>query len=205
MLKRTITYTDFNDQQVTETLYFNITKTELAGHLEMKDKLEEMQRNLSGPPRDLTTKEVQEILDLVKFFMKTAYGLRSEDGRRFKKSEEIWEDFTQTAAYDEFLFSLFEKPEAAVNFLIEVLPADLRDAASRLDGVKELQEPSPVVRGEMTVTAPIETVKDAPLKRLGDYSDEEILALDDESFNKLVGTDPKQMNTRQLQLKLARG
>lgn len=125
MLKQEITYDDFDDVTRTATLHFNISKSELADNLHLQPRLEKMSETFAGPPRTLNKDEVRDILELVKTFMKLAYGIRSEDGKRFRKNPEIWADFQDSAEYDAFLMSLFEDPEKAVNFMINIMPKDL--------------------------------------------------------------------------------
>lgn len=129
MLKQSITYTDFNDDTCTDTLYFNITKSELYDNLHLEQELESIRKTFEGDKRDLGAEEIKSILNLVKTFMRLSYGIRSEDGKRFAKTPELWTEFTQTAAYDAFILSLFENPENAVNFMTAIIPADLRDQA----------------------------------------------------------------------------
>ncbi|AVO25293.1 hypothetical protein PBI_GRAVY_53 [Gordonia phage Gravy] len=130
MLKQSVSYTDFDDNECVETLYFNLTKTELTDNLNMKEELEKIQQDFTGQPhRNLETHEIQRILDLVKTFMRLSYGIRSEDGKRFIKTPDLWTEFTQTAAYDSFLFGLFEDPSKALAFMTGILPKDLRSRA----------------------------------------------------------------------------
>lgn len=182
MLKQTVEYIDFNDNRATETLYFNITKTELSENLYLKDEIEQVQQELSGDEREMTPAEIQRILDLVKTLMKLAYGVRSDDGKRFIKSEEVWTEFTQTAVYDAFLFSLFEEPENAVSFMLGIIPADLRSQV-----MSETTEPNlitrvPAQRSVETVELPTE-----PPVVEANLSDEELLKM-----------DPKDMTQEQL-------
>lgn len=182
MLKQTVEYIDFNDNRATETLYFNITKTELSENLYLKDEIERVQQELSGDEREMTPAEIQRILDLVKTLMKLAYGVRSDDGKRFIKSEEVWTEFTQTAVYDAFLFSLFEEPENAVSFMLGIIPADLRSQV-----MSETTEPNlitrvPAQRSVETVELPTE-----PPVVEANLSDEELLKM-----------DPKDMTQEQL-------
>lgn len=125
MLKKTVTYEDFDGNRQTETLYFNLSKTDIADNLEVKDELQNIKDLFEGVQRELTTPEIKLILDFVKKMMRLSYGIRSEDGKRFKKSLELWQDLTETALYDSFLFSLFANPEEAVKFLTGVMPSDL--------------------------------------------------------------------------------
>lgn len=131
MFKDSVTYTDFNDDPHTEVLWFNITKTDILGKLALIDRAEAIEKNLRGPQRELTTPEKQEILDVVKEFMQLAYGKKSADGRHFRKSTEIWEDFRWSAAYDAYLLSLFMDENKSFVFITSVMPKDLREQAQR--------------------------------------------------------------------------
>ena len=128
MLKQTVSYFDFDDNPSQETLYFNLTKTELADNIHLRDELEEMQQVFTADKKELSTGEITQLIDLVKTIMRLSYGIRSADGKRFVKSEEQWTEFTQTAAYDAFLYSLFEDPNKAVMFMTGILPKDVRSA-----------------------------------------------------------------------------
>lgn len=129
MLKQTVSYTDFDDNEAIETLYFNLTKSELADNIHLEDELKNLQKMFEEEKRSVTTAEIKRILELVKTFMRLSHGVRSSDGKRFIKTPEQWTEFTQTAAYDAFLFSLFEYPEKAVTFMTGILPADMRGKA----------------------------------------------------------------------------
>ena len=146
MLKQTVTYTDFDDVERTETLYFNITKSELLANLDLKERLEKSANMLKGAERELTPEEINEVVQLVKLFMRLSYGVRSEDGRRFKKNADIWEAFTETAAYDAFFMSLFTETNKAIDFLVGVVPKDLRDAAE-----KEMQNKAATISAAQAV------------------------------------------------------
>lgn len=133
MLKKSVTYTDFDGSEVTETLTFNITKVELADNLHMREELEELQKMFEGDERTLETREIQAILDLVKKFMQLSYGEIDESGprKRFVKTPATWENFQQTAAYDQFLMDLFTDTTQAFSFLLDVMPQDLRDGIEK--------------------------------------------------------------------------
>lgn len=171
MLKQTISYTDFNDQPQEETLYFNLSKTELADHLYLQERFANLKEKLEGPEHTLSTEDILTLLDLVKTLMKLSYGLRSEDGKRFQKSDDIWTEFTQTAAYDAYLFSLFEDPTRAVSFMLGILPADLREEAEKtVAKLNAASETTPVARAEALVKElpelPGDEVIEVPLYKL---------------------------------------
>jgi hypothetical protein len=145
MLKETVTYTDFNNVTRTEDLYFNLTKTEMSDLLGLQPRLEKWAESTSGDPRDLSMAEIRELLEIIKLLVEKAYGVKTEDGRHFRKSPEAWADFKDSAAYDAFVFGLFEDPLKAVGFMNGILPQDLANRetvqlAQKLAAVPDIPE-----------------------------------------------------------------
>lgn len=121
MLKKTVSYVDFNDQKREEAFYFNLTKSELA-ELELSEKggLSELIK------RVVKEEDLGEIIKIFKKLVLEAYGQKSEDGRRFIKSPELKEEFAQTAAYDELFMSLATNAEEAAKFVNALIPQETR-------------------------------------------------------------------------------
>ena len=65
---------------------------------------------------------------------------RRIDGRKFKKSDEIREDFLSTEAYSEIYMELATNSEEASRFVNSVLPADLAAQANELIAKGEIDE-----------------------------------------------------------------
>ena len=125
MLKREITYEDYNGEKVTEVFYFNLTQSELVelevsyeGGLEASIK------------RIIEAKNVQALVQEFKKIILSAYGVRSEDGKRFIKNDQVREEFTQSAAYDALFMELATDDDAASKFITGILPASLVEAAT---------------------------------------------------------------------------
>lgn len=120
MLKKTITYTDYNDVERTETFWFNLSKAEIT-EMEMSTVggLSEYVRRIVAA-QDLPT-----IIKLFKELILKAYGEKSPDGRRFIKSPELSEQFMQTEAYSELFMELSTDAEAAAAFVNGIVPADV--------------------------------------------------------------------------------
>lgn len=119
MLKKSITYSDYNDVQRTEDFYFNLSRSEIA----------EMELGVDGGFSELlkkiiATKNTKELMAQFKKLILTAYGEKSADGKRFIKSPELSEEFSQTEAYSELFFELMDADKAA-NFVNSILPKDL--------------------------------------------------------------------------------
>ena len=126
MLRQTVKYTDFNGDPQEEVLYFNLTRTEALA-LEMGTP-----GGLLSKVRDLGSKK--DVLGMYRFFEELvlkAYGKKSSDGRRFEKSSAIREEFAQSAAFDEFIFSLMndETGSKAVSFVKNIFPKEIRESS----------------------------------------------------------------------------
>lgn len=120
MLKKTITYTDFNGVERTEDFYFNLSKAEIA---EMELSVE---GGLAAKIDELVaTNNAGKILQTFKDLILAAYGVKSEDGKRFIKNEELKTEFSQTEAYSELFMELATNSDAASNFVNNIIPASL--------------------------------------------------------------------------------
>lgn len=121
MLKKTITYTNYNDVQMTEDFYFNLTKAEIM----------ELEMSTTGGLAEMITKIVNTqdapaILKIFKELILRAYGEKSPDGKRFIKSKELSDAFTQTEAYSELFMELSTNADAAAAFVNGIVPKDLQ-------------------------------------------------------------------------------
>lgn len=120
MLKKTITYVDYNGTQRTEDFYFNLSKAEVA-EMEMS-----VEGGFSKMLEELVaSKDNVRIVELFKQMVLKSYGEKSADGRRFMKSPEISEAFAQTEAYSEIFMELALNEEAAAAFVNGIMPASL--------------------------------------------------------------------------------
>lgn len=116
MIKETITYTDLNGVERTEDFYFDLSKPEIV----------KMQASAKGG-YDVQLKSVAAgpngalIMEFFEDFIKSAYGEKSDDGRRFMKSEEISKAFMETPAYEVLFEKLVTDAEYAAEFTNKVL------------------------------------------------------------------------------------
>lgn len=117
MLKKTITYQDYNGNEITEDFYFNLSKAEVT----------EMELSRTGGlskyiERIVAAKDVSAIINEFKYLVLKSYGVKSEDGKRFIKSEELSQAFAQTEAYTELFVELVSDAEAAAKFVNGIIP-----------------------------------------------------------------------------------
>ena len=117
MLKKTITYTDYHDVERTEDFYFNLTKAELM-EMEMGAV-----GGLSGMiEKIVSAKDAPAIIKVFKELVLKAYGEKSADGKRFIKSKEISDAFSQTEAYSQLFMELATDADAASKFVNGIAP-----------------------------------------------------------------------------------
>lgn len=126
MLKKTITYTDYNGMERTEDFYFNLTKAELM----------EMEMGTTGGfaemvQRIVAAKDAPAIIKIFKEMILKAYGQKSPDGRRFIKNEELREEFSQTEAFSILYMELATDDKAAAKFVNGVMPGELVQEAQK--------------------------------------------------------------------------
>lgn len=120
MLKKTVTYVDYNGVERTEDFYFNLTKAEVA-EMEMS-----VQGGFSKMLEEIVaSKDNVQIVNLFKQMVLKSYGEKSPDGRRFVKSDEIAQAFAQTEAYSEIFMELALDEKKAADFVNGILPANL--------------------------------------------------------------------------------
>ena len=117
MLKKTITYTDYDGNERTEDFYFNISKAELA----------ELEYSVKGGLKKMMEKAVAEkdgprIIQYFKEIVLKSYGVKSNDGRRFMKDKELTREFSETEAYVNLFMELATDEKAAIAFAEGVMP-----------------------------------------------------------------------------------
>ena len=132
MLKKTITYTDYNGSERTEDFYFNLTQAEIT----------EMELSTTGGLAEMIQKIVaaQDAPSIIKVFKELilrAYGEKSPDGKRFIKSEEISTAFSQTEAYSILFMELATDAKAAGDFVNGIVPSEMSKKANIIDIQKQ--------------------------------------------------------------------
>lgn len=137
MLKKTVTYEDFDGNQRTEDHYFNLTRAELT----------EMELSLNGGLSQQLEKILQEndqkqIIEYFKKIVLMSYGRKSLDGRQFLKNDQIREEFASTAAYSEIFMELATDADAAAAFVNGVMPKKIANGLG--SGLKPLPGKAPV-------------------------------------------------------------
>ena len=121
MLKKPITYTDYNGVERTEDFYFNLSKAELM----------EMELGVTGGMTEMLNKIINakdgpSLMKTFKEMIMKSYGIKSDDGKRLIKSEELSIAFTQTEAYSVLFMELITDDKAAADFVNGIIPNEIQ-------------------------------------------------------------------------------
>lgn len=121
MYVKEIEYTDFNGVTRKEKFYFNLTKAEILDmELGKTGGLTEYIQKI------LAAQDTPEIMALFKKLLLKSYGVKSDDGRRFIKNDQIREDFEQTQAFSDLYMILALDDNEAAKFVNAIVPADMK-------------------------------------------------------------------------------
>lgn len=133
MIKMNVSAETFDGDMVTETLWFHMNKVDLI-ELQQSEPggfTDTLQAFMSRKPEDWTNKDKFKLFDFFRAMVDKAYGERSSDGKRFKKSPEILANFKDSIFYDEFILSLLEDEKKSIKFFNGVMPKALLDQAKK--------------------------------------------------------------------------
>lgn len=129
MFKKTITYTDYNGTERTETHYFNLNKSELM-KMEMSTKggMAEMINRI------VAAEDAPAIIAVFEDLIERSYGVKTPDGKGFDKNPAHFQAFKQTLAYDELFMELATNDQAAAEFVNGIIPAEMSKQLTAKNG-----------------------------------------------------------------------
>lgn len=135
MLRKDIRFTNFNDEEVTGTYFFHLSKADLI-RMEV-----EMPGGLSGYLTQIVeAKNDQALMSVIEKLILDSYGVKSEDGMRFIKNQEVRDSFAQTNAYSELLMELSTDEEAANQFIQGIVPHNLKADLAKIAAKQKAKE-----------------------------------------------------------------
>lgn len=124
MLKKTVTYEDYNGVEHTEDFYFNLTKVECM-ELEYGFGADE---TLSGSIQTLINAgDMATVIKTIKKIVLTSYGIKSPDGKRFIKNDAVRTEFEENPAFEQIYWELVTNSEKAADFLTGIMPSAIRN------------------------------------------------------------------------------
>lgn len=128
MIAKTVKYQDYNGNDCEDKFYFNLTKAELTEmELGIEGGLAEHIKNV------VDANNGEEIINVFKKLILKSYGVKSEDGKRFRKTNDngvpLSIEFSETPAYSALFMELATDDKSAAEFVNGIVPSDLADAA----------------------------------------------------------------------------
>lgn len=121
MIKKTIKFTDYNGNEREMDFYFNLSKAELSEmELSVAGGLGEKIKRISA------SQDTPEIIKIFKELILKSYGVKSDDGLRFIKSEQLSNEFAQTEAYSTLFMELASDDKKAAEFINGIIPNDMK-------------------------------------------------------------------------------
>lgn len=132
MIKKIANYEDFEGNQVTEELWFNLTQTELISmSMDMPEDISESIGNVENMDQEAASAKIVEklgskgVFEFIKDLLIKSYGVRTPDGKGFKKNKEITENFACSLAFDAIFMELISDDQAAAKFVNGVIPTSV--------------------------------------------------------------------------------
>ena len=120
MLKKSITYTDYNGNERTEDFFFNLTKAEIMEmEMSVKGGLAEMINTI------VQAQDTTAIIQVFKDLVLRSYGVKAPDGKGFRKSKELRDEFEWNPAYSVLFMELAQDADKAAEFVNGIVPADM--------------------------------------------------------------------------------
>lgn len=126
MIKKDITYKNYEDVKVTETFYFHLSKTELMEMMVAHDGgLEEYIKRIGE------SNDNKRVYEEFKKILLMSVGRRPLEGNRFIKTEDIRQDFQNSDAMGELIIELLSDEVKAAEFINSLLPKELRNEVGK--------------------------------------------------------------------------
>lgn len=139
MITKRITYTDFNDVERTEEFNFHISEAEITElELSTPGGMEAYLKKI------IESKDGAKIIDTFKTLIKMSYGVKSEDGKHFRKSQELTDDFVSSAAFPVLFMELATDADKAGEFVNGIIPKSLAEKMATVNTITPLPGKAPV-------------------------------------------------------------
>ena len=117
MKKLTMKYTEYDGVEREEDFFFNLTKAEVY----------KMQNSQDGG-MDIKLKKIvraksqKELVDVFEQILKASYCVKSDDGRRLIKREELTQEFMELPVYSDIYMKLATDANFSADFIREIMP-----------------------------------------------------------------------------------
>lgn len=126
MLKKTITYTNIDNVEVTEDAYFHLSKADVIEmQFTQKDGLQAWLARIGQ------STDPKEIIDAFKTLVEKSYRVRTPEGKGVRIAQKT-EEFMSSEAYSEFFMEIITDATKAAEFMNGIIPSGLDDATAKI-------------------------------------------------------------------------
>lgn len=127
MLRKTVTFKNYDGVEITKDLYFNLRKDELISmQFEENGGLDKLLIKMQNE------KDSKEIMKMFEKILKASYGEKSLDGNEFIKSDEVWNRFKSSNAYEVLFMELVSDADKLTQFIDSVVPKFTTDEQNKI-------------------------------------------------------------------------
>ena len=113
MLKQRVKYEGFDGELIEEDLYFNLTRMDL---IELNDRYESKDM-AAYMDKIVKEKNIKELYKVLKDIVLMAYGVKSEDGKRFIKNQTVKDEFAESLAFSQLIEDFHETDTSMSDFI----------------------------------------------------------------------------------------
>lgn len=113
MLKQRVKYEGFDGELIEEDLYFNLTRMDL---IELNDRYESKDM-AAYIDKIVKEKNIKKLYKVLKDIVLMAYGVKSEDGKRFIKNQTVKDEFAESLAFAQLIEDFHETDTAMSAFV----------------------------------------------------------------------------------------
>ncbi len=122
MIKKDITFENFNGDEVTKTAYFNLSKVKAMKMVSSHGGMDTYLKSI------MDKKDTNGFIDWVEELVYDAYGERDESNPEiFDTSKKVKDAFKNSAAFDEFVYTIVSDEKEFTEFFFGILPKQMRD------------------------------------------------------------------------------
>lgn len=122
MLKKPVTFTDYDGNRKTQNFYFHLNKFEWL-ELEAYTK-GGLIKNLESA---IETSNAKKTIDLLKKIILRAYGEKDPETGAFEKDDDRAIRFSKTEAFSELFYELAYNEQASKEFFMGLIPPEVRE------------------------------------------------------------------------------
>lgn len=190
MLKKTLAFNDFNGDPREMDFYFHLSEADLLD-------LEVSADGFSGRLEVLLkAKDGAALIREIRNLIEKSVGVKSDDGLRFIKNDEIRSKFMDSPAFSTLYVKLLTDPTEAAIFIRGVVPKNIGEkitdeAINEYTKSQSIQSTDSDVAPEQLTPVTFESTIIETKRPASEFSTEELVSMAQAEFDIRFGTDPK--------------